>query len=99
MKPWLWILRFYLLSLFWAGWQIVPETQTEIHLTDWQTQECRHHTGITIEGRNDTDKDIQTITLVALLYKDGQVWKRTILKDEARYGFSVPAHSPFAIYA
>ena len=78
-----------------AGCQL--ETQTGIYLTGWETRETNHGTWITIEGRNNTDRDIVSITLLAILYRDGQVWKRITLKDEAQYGLNAPARSGFTL--
>ncbi|GAJ20084.1 unnamed protein product, partial [marine sediment metagenome] len=50
-----------------------------------------------IEGTNNTDRDIVSITLLAILYRDGQAWERITLKVEAQYGLNAPARSSFTL--
>ncbi len=68
-----------------------------VYLTGWYTSETSHGTWIYIEGRNNTDRDIVSITLLAILYRDGQVWERFTLKIGDQYGLYAPARSSFTL--
>jgi len=68
-----------------------------VYLTGWYTVQTSSATWIDIKGENNTDRDIVSITLLAILYRDGQVWERITLKADAQYGLNAPARSSFGL--